>query len=72
MEIKLSLQTVTPLFLGGSNPKGEPELRAPSFRGVMRFWLRALLGGILGDDQQEIFNQKSLPSGALCKDCKGQ
>jgi len=64
MEIKLSLQTVTPLFLGGSNPKGEPELRAPSFRGVMRFWLRALLGGILGDNPQEIFKHESAVFGS--------
>lgn len=55
----VKLETVTPLFLGGSNPRGEPELRAPSFRGVMRFWLRALLGGVLGDNPQKIFEHES-------------
>ena len=43
-EITLTLETVTPMFLGGADPRGEPELRAPSFRGAMRYWLRALVG----------------------------
>ncbi len=58
-EFKVTLETVTPLFLGGSNPRGEPELRAPSFRGAMRFWLRALLGGVIGDDPKRIFERES-------------
>ncbi len=32
------------MFLGGADPRGAPELRAPSFRGAMRYWLRALVG----------------------------
>lgn len=44
------MQTVTPLFLGGADPRAKPELRAPSFRGALRYWLRAALGGALGDD----------------------
>jgi len=48
-QLEVRLETVTPLFLGGSDPRGAPELRAASFRGVLRFWLRALLGGVLGD-----------------------
>ena len=47
--IKVTLETVTPLFLGGADPRGEPELRAASIRGALRFWLRALLGGVIGD-----------------------
>jgi len=47
--LKVTLQTVTPMFLGGADPRGEPELRAASVRGALRFWLRALLGGALGD-----------------------
>lgn len=43
------LETVTPLFLGGAKPRGEPELRSASLRGALRFWLRALLGAQLGD-----------------------
>lgn len=51
IEIKATLETVTPLFLGGADPRGAPELRAASVRGALRFWLRALLGGIIGDDK---------------------
>ncbi len=47
--ILLKLETVTPLFLGGADPRGAPELRAASVRGALRFWLRALLGGAIGD-----------------------
>ena len=48
-EIRVTLETVTPLFLGGADPRGEPELRPPSFRGALRYWLRAALGGVIGD-----------------------
>jgi CRISPR-associated protein Cmr1 len=48
------LETVTPLFLGGADPRGEPELRAASIRGALRFWLRALLGGVIGDDENAL------------------
>ena len=47
-KIVLPLETVTPLFLGGSKAR-EAELRPPAFRGAMRYWYRALLGGIYGD-----------------------
>jgi CRISPR-associated protein Cmr1 len=46
----VTLETVTPLFLAGAEPRGAPELRPPSFRGALRYWLRAALGGVLGDD----------------------
>lgn len=42
--VTFACETVTPLFLGGADPRGEPELRAPSLRGAMRYWFRALLG----------------------------
>ncbi len=44
------IEAVTPLFLGGADPRGQPELRPPAFRGTLRYWLRAALGGVLGDD----------------------
>jgi len=53
----LYLETVTPLFLGGADPRGEPELRAASFRGALRFWLRALLGGMIGDKNLDALHQ---------------
>ncbi len=49
-EVTFTLETVTPLFLAGANQE-EAELRAPSFRGVLRYWLRALLGGLYGTDR---------------------
>ncbi len=49
-ELTITMETVTPLFLGGADPRGMPELRAPSFRGAMRYWMRAALGGVIGDN----------------------
>lgn len=46
--LDLEVKAVTPLIIGGAG--FNPELRPPSFRGGMRLWLRALVGGLLGDD----------------------
>lgn len=40
---------VTPLFSAGAQP-AQAELRAPSFKGVLRFWWRALAWSRLGGD----------------------
>ncbi len=45
----VTVEAVTPVFLGGADPRGAPELRPPAFRGAMRYWLRAALGGVIGD-----------------------
>jgi len=50
--LDLDLEAVTPLWIGGASYQG--ELRAPSFRGCLRFWLRALLGGTLGETLEDI------------------
>lgn len=47
--VTVEVKTVTPLFLGGADPRGQPELRPPAFRGAMRYWYRAVLGGVIGD-----------------------
>jgi len=47
-EIKVTVKTVTPILSGGADGK-TPELRVPAFRGTMRYWLRAALGGVIGD-----------------------
>lgn len=44
--LDLDLEIVTPLMSGGA--ARQAEVRPPSFRGMMRYWLRALLGGIFG------------------------
>lgn len=43
-KLTVTMEAVTPLFLGGANPRSAPELRAPSLRGALRYWLRALVG----------------------------
>ncbi len=47
-EMRLRLETVTPAWIGGAG--FQPELRPPTLRGCLRFWLRALLGGVTGND----------------------
>lgn len=41
------MKTLTPLFLAGAD-QTQAELRAPTFRGLMRYWYRALAGGVIG------------------------
>ncbi len=45
-----TMEVITPLFLGGADPRGKPELRPASFRGALRFWWRAVFGGAIGED----------------------
>lgn len=53
-EFRVTLETVTPLFLGGAEPRSDPpELRASAFRGAMRYWFRATAGGVIGDHNLE-------------------
>ena len=40
---EFEVEIVTPLFLGGSDPK-KAEIRVPSIKGALRFWWRALYG----------------------------
>ena len=49
LEATFTLRTLTPLFLAGAD-QTRAELRAPSFRGLMRYWHRALIAGIVGTD----------------------
>jgi len=49
-EVTFTLQTITPLFLAGAD-QTKAELRAPTFRGLMRYWQRALVGGLVGTGQ---------------------
>ncbi len=46
-EVTFTLRVLTPLFLTGAE-QTTAELRAPSFRGLMRYWHRALVGGLVG------------------------
>jgi CRISPR-associated protein Cmr1 len=51
--LKIVLEIVTPIFLSGADNR-TPELRPPSFRGAMRYWLRALVGAGVGSDLDEL------------------
>ncbi len=52
-EVTFDLQTITPMFLAGAD-QATAELRAPSFRGEMRYWYRALVGGLVGTSGEEL------------------
>jgi len=52
-QLSLTVEAVTPIFMTGADNK-TPELRPASFRGILRFWLRALLGARIGNDLGEL------------------
>ncbi len=66
--LTVKLRTVSPLFLGGANPRGQPELRSASVRGQLRYWLRAVLGAYNPDlsevwkDEEQIFGSTEVGS----------
>ena len=47
--LTLNLQFTTPAFLTGADNR-TPDLRVPSIRGALRYWLRAAVGAVVGDD----------------------
>jgi len=47
------LRVITPMFLSGANQR-TAELRAPSVRGALRFWFRAMMGGVVGGDWKKV------------------
>ncbi len=55
---EFEVEVVTPLFLGGSDPK-KAELRVPSIKGALRFWWRAINPHLslkdLSEQESEIF-----------------
>ena len=53
---------LTPLFMSGAKPE-YAELRAPSIKGVTRWWFRAMMGGVLGDDTNQLRGLESMVFG---------
>jgi CRISPR-associated protein Cmr1 len=49
--ITFTCETITPMFLAGAD--GTPELRAPSIKGALRFWWRAINGHLSLKDMRE-------------------
>ncbi len=58
-KVSFELEVITPLFLGGADGK-TPELRPPSIRGAMRFWFRAMMGGLIGNDLDQLSKLETL------------
>lgn len=52
-KIELEVETVTPLFIAGADTRciGNEGLRPPSIKGLMRWWFRAILGGMVEIDE---------------------
>jgi CRISPR-associated protein Cmr1 len=63
-EIRLRLRAIAPIFLNGSDSSGSPEWRAPSVRGQLRYWARAILGAQTGGDLNLVHKQESLVFGS--------
>ena len=57
MEIEVTYRVVTPLFCAGADRR-QAEVRLPSFKGVLRFWWRALAWSRYGGDLQKIREQE--------------
>ncbi len=55
--IEASYRTVTPLFSAGADPGGA-ELRLPGFKGMLRFWWRALAWSRYGGSLEMIKKQE--------------
>lgn len=65
------LRTVSEVFAGGADlqtselrPSAFPELRPSAFRGPLRFWFRAMMGKIVGDDLKTLKQLEALAFGA--------
>ena len=57
--VEATYRVVTPMFCGGADPSRPAELRLPSFKGVLRFWWRALAWARLGGDLEKIQKQEA-------------
>ena len=56
-EIEVTYRVVTPMFCSGINPDS-PEVRLPSFKGVLRYWWRALEWSHHGANLKDIREQE--------------
>ena len=65
-KLEIQCEIITPLLLHGAN-KQNAELRAPSIKGAMRFWWRAIHGNLpldeLREQEAEIFGDTERKSG---------
>lgn len=72
---ELTLEVVSPLFIGGADPRSSDVaregVRPPSLRGALRFWFRALLAAddreSLSGRESELFGSASRPSAVVTR-----
>ncbi len=57
IKIEAKYKVLTPMFCAGANPQ-RAELRLPSFKGVLRFWWRALAWSRFDGNLEEIQRQE--------------
>jgi len=57
-----TLEVISPMFLNGADTR-QPEMRAASVRGQLRYWLRAIIGAST-DNQQAIWQRESAVFGS--------
>jgi len=55
--ITFKCEIITPMFLSGADGK-TPELRAPSIKGVLRFWWRALNANLVENEDYSKFRKQ--------------
>lgn len=66
----LRLQVTTPLFNAGAGPADTyPGVRVSSVRGAMRFWFRALVGGVTGPNLRLLAELESMVFGSTEASC---
>lgn len=66
--IEADYRVLTPMFCAGADPD-RCELRAPSFKGVLRFWWRALAWSRLGGDLKKIHEEEDRIFGGPATGC---
>jgi len=62
---EVELEAVTPLWIGGADRQA--ELRPPAMRGCLRYWFRAMAGGLLQESLPEIFAAESAVFGGTTR-----
>jgi len=61
-QLEFTLRVVSPMFLNGADTR-QPEMRAASVRGQLRYWLRAILGAQT-DDLNRIWEREGAVFGS--------
>ncbi len=64
--IEATYRVVTPLFCAGANSK-TPEVRLPSFKGVLRYWRRALAWSRCGVDLEVVRREEDRLFGSAAR-----